>query len=406
MKQDIVIGLDASTTATKAVAWNRFGHVIAETRASVPLSNPKPGWFEQDVKDWTGAAAKALKQLSRKIDVARVAGIAISNQRESFAQFDSKDRPLRPGTLWLDERAHIEVKELARDLGAGRLHEISGKPSDITPCISRCLWLSKQLPKIWKKTAMTAEVHGVITHFLTGEWRTSTASADPMGIVDMRRFDWSDQLIGHVGLSRQQLPQLYRPGEVMGEISQVAAKLTGVKVGTPVIAGGGDGQCAGTGANVFMKGRAYLNLGTAVVSGNFGTQYVHDPMFRTMSAVAEDGYIFETCIRTGTFLVNWLVERLFNLDPAKNSKIFNVLEMEAKASPIGSRGIALIPYWSGSMTPYWDTGARGMIAGLSGNHSRGDVYRAILEGIALEQVMMTNGCAAATTAIDHYVAVM
>jgi sugar (pentulose or hexulose) kinase len=403
MKPDLVIGLDSSTSATKAIAWNRLGHVVAEGRALVSLSNPKPGWYEQNVEDWTGAAAKALKQVSRKIDAARIAAVAISNQRESFAQFDAKNKSLRPGTLWLDERSHKETKELAQTIGAKHLHDISGKPSDVTPCIGRCLWLAKNMPGLWKKTAKTSEVHGILTHFLTGKWHTSTASADPMGLIDMRSHDWSEELIGHVSLTRQQLPQLFKPGEITGEISSAAAKLTGLKAGTPVVAGGGDGQCAGTGANVFVKGRAYLNLGTAAVSGNFGKSYAHDPMFRTMFAVAEEGYIYETCNRTGTFLVNWMVERLFNVNPAKNPNIFATLEQEAMTSPIGSRGIALVPYWSGCMTPYWDTSARGLIAGLSGNHTRGDVYRAILEGIALEQVMMTNGAEAATTPIDHYV---
>ena len=403
MKPDLVIGLDASTTATKAIAWDRRGNLVAEGRAAIALKNPKPGWYEQEVSDWTSSAAKALKLLSKKIDMGRVSAVSIANQRESFAQFDRHDLALRPGTLWLDERAHQETKELAIRIGAEHLHSISGKPSDVTPCIGRCLWFQKNMPALWKKTAKTAEVHGVLTHFLTGHWHTSSASADPMGLIDMRRDDWSDELTQHVGLTRKQLPKLFRSGEIMGEVPPIAAKATGLKTGTMIVAGGGDGQCAGTGANVFVKGRAYLNLGTAAVSGHFGKAYVYNPMFRTMTAVAEEGYIYETCIRTGTFLLNWMVERLFKVDPNKNPGIFSTLENEAQLSPIGSRGIALIPYWSGSMTPYWDTSARGMIAGLSGNHTRGDVYRAMLEGIALEQVMMTNGAEAATSRIDHYV---
>ncbi|HQY72868.1 MAG TPA: FGGY family carbohydrate kinase [Aestuariivirga sp.] len=403
MKTDLVIGLDSSTTTTKAIAWDRRGRAVAEGRAGVPMSNPKPGWFEQDVGDWTNGAAKALKQLSKKIDMARVGAIAISNQRESFAQFDSANRPLRPGTLWLDERAHAEAKELAQLIGAEELHRISGKPSDVTPCISRCLWLAKSMPGLWKKTAMTAEVHGILVHFLTGQWHTSTASADPMGLIDMEQYDWSDELLAAARLSRSQLPKLFRPGEVMGEVTPAAARLTGLKAGTLVVAGGGDGQCAGTGANTFVAGRAYLNLGTAVVSGSFGKAYAHNPVFRTMSAVAEEGYSYETAIRTGTFLVNWMVERLFNVKASKNPGIFAALEREAKASPPGSRGVMLVPYWLGCMTPYWSPKARGVIAGLSGNHSRGDIYRAVLEGIALEQVMMTDGVAAATQAIDHIV---
>ena len=400
---DLIIGIDSSTTATKAIAFDRRGRMVAEGRAAVPLSAPKPGWAEQVVSDWTGAMAKALKQVTRKIPASRIAGLAISNQRESFAQFDAKDNALRPGTLWLDERAHAEAKEIAAEIGAAELHRISGKPSDVTPCINRCRWLARHMPKVWAKTAKTAEVHGVLTQFLTGEWNTSVASADPMGLIDMQRFDWSDRLIGAVGLTRAQLPALHRPGEIMGEVSATAARATGVKQGTPVIAGGGDGQCAGTGANVFVKGRAYLNLGTAAVSGSFGTAYAVDPVFRTMSAVAEHGYIYETAIRTGTYLLNWVVENLFNVDTAKNPQIFATLEREAKASPIGANGLVLLPYWSGIMTPYWDSRARGVIAGLAGHHTRGDVYRAVMEGIALEQAMMTDGVAAATEEISHFV---
>ena len=405
MRGDLVIGIDSSTTATKAIAFDARGRIVAEGRAAIPLSNPKPGWFEQEVADWTGAAAKALKQLTKKIDARRVAGLAISNQRESFAQFDAKDKPLRPGTLWLDERAHAEVNDIVAELGADEVHRISGKPADVTPCLYRCRWLSDHMPKVWQKTAMTAEVHGVLTHFLTGRWATSTASADPMGLLDVEAYDWSDVILKSARLTRAQLPKLFRPGEMMGEVTAEAAKLTGLKAGTPVIAGGGDGQCAGTGANTFLAGRAYVNLGTAAVSGSYGKAYATNRAFRTMMAVGEEGFSFETAIRTGTFLVNWMVERLFNVSPAKNPEIFKALEAEAKASPIGANGIVLVPYWSGVMTPYWDSAARGVIAGLSGNHSRGDVYRALLEGVALEQAMMTNQVADATTPITHFAAV-
>ena len=359
MAFDLVIGIDSSTTATKAIAWNRRGKAIAEGRATVPLSNPKPGWFEQEVSQWTGALSSALKQLSRKIDMGRVVALAISNQRESFAQFDAKGRALRPGTLWLDERARAQTNSLAAKLGGDTIHRISGKPVDVTPCLYRCAWLGEHEPRLWRKTAMTAEVHGVLVHFLTGTWKTSTASADPMGLLDLEVFDWSDTLIGAVGLERRQLPELGRPGSLLGEVSSAAAKITGLKAGTLVIAGGGDGQCAGTGVNVFEKNRAYINLGTAAVSGSFGHTYAWGRAFRTMGAVAENGYIYESAIRTGTFLVNWTVEQLFNADPARQSSIYATLEKEAGQSPIGANGVTLIPYWSGSMTPYWDSDARG-----------------------------------------------
>jgi sugar (pentulose or hexulose) kinase len=402
MKPDLVIGIDQSTTATKAIAFDGRGHIVAEGRAAVPLSNPQMGWFEQEVSDWTHSVASALKQLTRKISKDRIAAVSISNQRESFAQFDDKGRALRPGTLWLDERAHVEVKDIAREVGPEQLHELSGIPADITPCRTRCRWLAEHEPKLWRKVFKTAEVHGVVAHYLTGEWKTSLSSASPMGLLDAKRYDWSDTLLKTARLTREQLPVLVPSGDVIGSVTDVAAKQTGLKAGTVVVAGGGDGQCASAGTNTFLKGRAYLNLGTAAVSGSFGEPYAVDPAFRTLTAVAEKGFSYEMAIRTGTYLVTWFVERMFHQNPTKNPKIFATLEAEAKAVPIGARGLVMLPYFSGIMTPYWDADGRGVLAGLSGSHTRADIYRAMMEGIALEQTMMTNRVAQVTSPIDHF----
>jgi len=172
------------------------------------------------------------------------------------------------------------------------------------------------------------------------------------------------------------------------------------------VAGGGDGQCAGTGANVMTPGRAYVNLGTAVVSGSYGRDYAHDLAFRTEVAIADRGYIYETCLRAGTFLVDWLAREMFQIDRRKEREVFKTLEAEAAASPIGAGGVVVLPYWQGSMTPHWDSFARGVVAGLSGSTRRGDLYRALLEGVALEQAATTNRAAVATgRTIDHYVAI-
>ena len=120
---------------------------------------------------------------------------------------------------------------------------------------------------------------------------------------------------------------------------------------------------------------------------------------------AEEGYIYETCLRSGTFLLNWAVESLFRVDATKNPQIFNQLEKEAALSKEGANGLMLVPYWSGVMTPYWDSSARGVIAGLGPSHSRGDIYRAIIEGLTLEQVVATQKVEAVTEKIEHYVAI-
>lgn len=405
MTGDLVIGIDSSTTACKAIAWTPDGRAVAEGRASIVLANPRPGWFEQEVEDWWTSCATALRKLTAQIDSSRIAGLAISNQRETFAQFDRDNRPLRQGTTWLDERAARQVPELNQELGDDTIHRICGKPPDMTPCLYRCRWFQHHMPDMWAKTAMTSEVHGYLVHKLTGEWATSIASADPMGLIDLARMDWSDQLLATVGLDRSKLPRLVPPGQKIGTVSQHAANETGLKPGTLVIAGGGDGQCAGAGTDVFAPARAYINLGTAVVSGSYAKDYAHDRAFRTLVAVGDRGYIYESCIRTGTFLVNWMMQELFAVPASELGAMLGKLEAEAAAIPVGSSGLVVVPYWSACMTPWWDSNARGVIAGLTSSHRRGHVYRAMLEGLALEQTISSNSIAATGSPIDEFVAI-
>lgn len=406
MTKDLVIGIDSSTTATKAIAWDRHGRAVAEGRASIPMANPRPGWFEQDPLDWWSATRDALREVTRLVDPARIAAVAISNQRETFAPFDETGAALRPGTVWLDERAKKQVQSVGDKVGRERIHAISGKPNDVVPCLYRFAWIAETEPHLWPRLHKLAEVHGYLAWRLTGDWVTSTASADPTGALDMARYGWSEALLDAVGATVAQMPRLQRPGTVMGTIGAAVAAETGLPVGTPVVAGGGDGQCAGTGTNTLAPGGAYINLGTAVVSGSWGREYRHHPAFRTMTAVAEEGYIYESCIRAGTFLVNWMVSEVFQADARKEPGLFARLEAEAVEAGVGAGGIVLIPYWSGSMTPWWDADARGVIAGLSSSHRRGHIYRALLEGVALEHAGLTDQIAERTqTPITHLVAI-
>lgn len=384
MSRDLVIGIDSSTSATKAIAWDRSGNAVAEGRKAIGLANPQPGYFEQNPDEWWDSTAVALRGVTDQVGAGRIAAVAISNQRETFSAFSEDGAAIRPGMTWLDERARPQVVRFGQSFGAERVHAISGKPLDVLPCLYRIIWMAEQEPEIFARAARFAEVHGYLTHCLTGQWRTSTASADPTGLLDMASDTWSAEILDAIGVTTDRLPQLARPGARTGEVTHTAAARTGLAAGTPVIAGGGDGQCASTGAGVTSPGSAYINLGTAVVSGSYGRNYAYDRAFRTEKAVCDDGYIYEQCVRTGTFLVDWMMREMFAADPLTQRSIFKALEAEAATCPIGAGGVVVLPYWLGCMTPYWDPYARGVIAGLSGSTRRGAIYRALLEGIALE----------------------
>jgi xylulokinase len=384
MMRDLVIGIDSSTSATKAIAWDRSGGLVAEGRAPISLSNPQSGYFEQEPEEWWHSTVSALNQLTSRIDAGRVAAIGISNQRETFALCTEDGKAVRPGLVWLDDRATEQMRAFGAAFGAGKIHRISGKPLDVIPCLYRMIWLAQHEPGNFRKADRFADVHAFLARRLTGSWISSVASADPTGMLDMVSGQWSTEILAAAGVPVALMPPLARPGKPIGEISPDAGALTGLRPGTPLIAAGGDGQCAGTGAGALSAKQGYINLGTAVVAGIYSPEYDYDRSFRTEVAVAEHGYIYETCLRSGTFLIDWMLSEMMCVPRQERADFLARTEAEAAASPIGADGVMLLPFWQGSMTPHWDSYARGVIAGISGSTRRGDIYRALLEGIALD----------------------
>src|SRR3954452_22471469 len=218
-----VIGIDSSTTATKAVVWNRAGRAVADGRAEFSLALPRPGWHEQDAEDWWRSTVTAVRRALQSVDAADVDAIGLTHQRETFACLDEDGHAVRPAIVWMDVRATREVEQL----GSDDVHRLTGKPADTTPALYKLLWLREHEAETFDRTRRVVDVHAFLVHRLTGTWRTTTACADPLGLVDMQALDWSDDLLARVGLIREHMPALSAPGEVIGELSATAAAEVG-----------------------------------------------------------------------------------------------------------------------------------------------------------------------------------
>ena len=396
MKSEIVVGVDSSTTATKAISWDSSGKNIAEGSSPIRLFSPQPNYYEQNPDDWWHSMAESLQKLTYQIDKERITALSIANQRETFVGLNKHGKPVRPAIIWLDERCKTIVDKFAAIIGEDRIHQITGKPKDYAPVVYRLAWMKENEKVLFRKVAKFCDVHTYLVYKLTGHYKTSWASADPMGIFDLENKTWSQEILNQLNITPQQLPEVYCPGTVLGYVTKAAAEATGLRTGTKIIAGGGDGQVAGLGVNAVTPERAYLNLGTAVVSGTFAKNYLIDRSFRTMACCSEEGYYCETSLRSGTFLVDWFIQQVLKIDPVMKPDIYRQLEEEAEQIEPGSEGLMILPYWNAVMNPYWDPDARGCIIGLSSGHHRGHVYRAILEGIAMEQALATEAVEKAT----------
>ncbi|MFM9107360.1 MAG: FGGY-family carbohydrate kinase, partial [Chloroflexota bacterium] len=211
---DLVLGIDCSTTASKAVAWNAAGEIAAEGRAPLELLTPHPGWGEQRATDWREATVSAIRAVTAQVAPERIAAVAITHQRETFVPVAENGRPLRHGILWLDERSRAQLADLAERFGGERLHRLTGRPLSMTQSLPKMLWVVQHEPETILGADRIVEVHAYLVHALTGEWRTSLPSADPTGMVDMARGAWSAEVIEGIGLRMEQFPPFERPGTV------------------------------------------------------------------------------------------------------------------------------------------------------------------------------------------------
>lgn len=398
MPKDLVIGVDSSTTAVKAIAWDKRGKQVAQNRASFELVSPHPNWYEQDAENWWTSLCQVLRGVTAQVATDRIAALCITHQRETFVPVDENCHPICNAILWLDERSRVQVKELDQRAGNDFVHDLTGKGPSAMQSLPKILWLQRHEPNVVKRTHKFVDVHAFLVYHLTGRWVTSLASADPMGLVDMRRGTWATDLMCKLDLDADQFVEIQLPGTTLGKVTQRASQLTGLLAGTPVIAGAGDGQSAGLGANITTMGKAYLNLGTAMVSGAHTDQYVFSQNFRTLCSPIAGSFVPEEVLGGGTFIVNWFVEQ-FGPDvgglklPLSAEEL---LEVAATKIPPGSLGLMLVPYWNAVMPPYWDVGATGITVGWTGAHRREHFYRAILEGIAYEHRLAMEGIQKAT----------
>lgn len=389
----LVIAVDSSTTATKALVVDTDGAVLGSGRGEIALQTPGVDQYEQDPTQWWSSTSQAIGEAVAGLSDdqrRRIAAICITPQRQTFALIDRDDRPVRPGILWLDGRATAQVAEL----GSPEVHALSGFQPDVTPSLYKIAWLARHEPDAVARAARVTGVHGYLVHALTGQWVDSAATADSLGLYDMATLSFSPKLVELAGLRTDQLPELVPAGSPIGEVRPEVLREWNLPGPVTVIAGCGDGQAAGLGCGATRPDEAYLNLGTAVVAGVHNPDYKHGDVYRTDAAGLPGQYVLEVVQNSGAYLAGWFRSELG--DPALEGKPDPKLDEAAAAVAAGCGGLVALPYWNAVQSPHWDPLARGAYVGLAGIHGRPHLYRALLEAISLETARNLRGLQADT----------
>lgn len=373
------LGLDVSTTATKAVLVGERGEVLGVGASTYGLATPRPLWAEQDPDLWCHATqesiARALEQAG--LEGPAVGGIGLTGQMHGLVLVDEHGRSLRPAILWNDQRAAAECDAMRERLGLERLVRITGNDAFPGFTAPKLLWVRTHEPEIYARIRRVLLPKDYVRLFLTGGYATDRAGAGGTLLLDLESRDWSPEVLEAFDIPPEWLPPTHEGTATTGVVSAEAARLTGLAAGTPVVGGGGDQAAQAVGVGAVASGVVALTLGTSGVVFAATERPLIEERGRLHSfphAVPGRWHVMGVMLSAAGSLA-WYRDTL-----APNTEYEALMEGAGEVEP-GCEGLTFLPYLSGERTPHADPFARGAFVGLTLRHGRDHLTRAVLEGV-------------------------
>jgi len=388
MSGSLLLGIDIGTSSSKGVLCTTDGDVLASAIIEHDTSFPRPGWAEHDAdKIWWGECVLICRKLlSGDYNGADVGGIAVSAIGPCMLPIDDTNRPLRPGILYgIDSRAQTEIDWLEDHYGADAMFELNGMALTSQAVGPKIRWLREHEPEIFARTAKIHSASGYMVLRLTGEHVMDRHTASYyVPLFDVRKLSWdarfSDQVIG-----LDKLPRLLDADEIAGTVSAAAAEETGLAMGTPVTAGTIDAAAEAISVGVVDPGDMMVMYGSTLFLINLVERPHPDRRMWTAAYCLPDRHAVTGSITSSGLLTAWFRDQLGGVELARanagGANAYVQLAELAADVPPGSAGLVCLPYFAGERTPLDDPDARGVFAGLTLRHTRGHLYRSVLEAI-------------------------
>jgi xylulokinase len=377
----LYLGIDVSTTGAKALLIDEQGAVVTSATTALTLRTPKPLWSEQDPHEWwTGTSLSIRTALATaKATGADVAAVGLTGQMHGLVLLDAEQRVLRPAILWNDQRTAAECDEIRRRLG-GREALVAATGNDALTGFTapKILWVRNHEPEVYARAALILLPKDYVRLKLTGLAAMDKADGSGTLLFDLPTRDWSSHVLDRLDLPSTWLPPTFEGPQVTGTVTADAAAATGLRPGTPVVAGGGDQAAGAVGAGAVEPGVVSLTLGTSGVIFASTKQPLFEPQGRLHAfchALPGTWHLMGVTLSAAGSL-QWYRDTL------ASAVSFEALVVEAENLPAGSEGLIFLPYLMGERTPYPDPSARATFAGLTQRHKRGHLTRAVLEGVA------------------------
>lgn len=374
------LGLDISTTATKALLINEVGHLHAVASSEYGYETPQPLWSEQDPGLWWQATVASVRQLLRDsaVDPADIHGIGLTGQMHGLVLLDGEGRVLRPAILWNDQRTSAECDAMRALLGRQRLIQISGNEALTGFTAPKILWVQRNEPEIYRRVNHILLPKDYVRYQLTGEFATDKAGGSGTQLFELSQRDWSSTLLEALEINPTWLPPTYEGPAVTGTVSPRAAGETGLHPGTPIVAGGGDQAANAVGTGAVVDGILAVSLGTSGVVFASAGRPIIEPGGRLHAfchAVPGKWHLMGVMLSAAGSL-RWYRDTL------AVGTSYEALLAPAADVPPGSDGLLFLPYLTGERTPYPDPLARAAFVGLTVRHTQAHLTRSVLEGVS------------------------
>lgn len=391
-----LLGMDYGTGGAKAAIINTWGEVLGFSFEEYPFIHQHPAWSEHDAGRYWEVACRLIQQALAQARVAArdIRGVAVSSALPSLVMVDREGRPLHNAYNLMDRRATAEVAWLRERFGEDHLFEISGNRLEDHPTLVNLLWELRHRPDAFREIDKALTIDGYITRQLTGVSALHHSGAGFYGpAYNLRQRRYETDLLEAIGIPPAMMPTLYDSTDVVGEVTARAAQETGLAAGTPVAAGQVDCNAGWVGAGAIAPGAIQSNLGSV---GNFGVvhdrlDFIYSPVGRVMINVpytvdSAHTYVTIPTTMTGGLSIRYLRDQFAVAELLAERQggpaVYDLLNVEAERVPPGSEGLIVLPFLMGERTPIWDVQARGVVFGLSLNHGRGHLVRAMMEAVA------------------------
>ena len=381
-----LLGIDIGTGGTRAVLINELGQVVATADSPhEPFQSPALGWAEQDANDWWSACRLAIRKLLQltRLPPQEISGVALTGQMHGTVLLNEKDEVLRPAIIWCDQRSAAECNELNQLIGADRLIQLTCNPALTNFTLTKLLWVRKHEPFTWREVRHVLLPKDYVRFKLTGTRAIDVAEASGTLMLDVAQRRWSQPILAVCELDERILPTLFESPEVVGVITPDSAAETGLRPGTPVIAGAGDQAAGAVGMGIVRPGAVSATIGTSGVVFAASDCPALDPRGRLHTfchAVPGVWHVMGVTQAAGLSL-RWFRDN-FGPSACEGRDPYDCLCEEAATVPPGAEGALWAPYLMGERTPHLDPQARAALVGLTASHHRGHIVRAILEGVA------------------------